>query len=253
MSTPTDWVEQFERETPESKLELIDGRLIIGNSLAGSRYYLHDLLSCWGVEAVMAFASCELWRAALYQTFAPFAAPDPAAPLNTWRSWAETVEFEPRLEPAGPMVTGSHHSARQRLASGVSHACGMGHYGTSLGHDFVMQLGNDAFTPDGFLIGRQATERLFERYLHGPAELVWEVLLPGHERQDREVKFHAYETGGVLDYWIVDPEAQAIDFFRLVGGKYRRQTPDDDGRYRPASFPGLALLIEKLWQKVVPG
>ena len=34
---PDDRIERMWRESPESKLELIDGRLIVGNSLAGSR------------------------------------------------------------------------------------------------------------------------------------------------------------------------------------------------------------------------
>ena len=35
---PDETIERWLRKSPESKLELIDGRLIAGNSLSGSRY-----------------------------------------------------------------------------------------------------------------------------------------------------------------------------------------------------------------------
>lgn len=247
-----DWFERYERDTPEHKLELIDGRLVIGNSLAGSRYYLHDLLDGWGTEAVLPFAAPERWRVALHQAFASFTPPQVAAPLETWQAWARAVFYEPRLAPAGPLSTGPHHRTRERLTDGAWHACAAGRFGTSFGRDFVLHLGNNGFTPDGSLIGRQATERLFERYLNGPADLVWEILLPGHERQDREVKRHAYQAGGVPHYWIIDPAARTIDLLRLRDGQYRTESVDADGRYRPAAVPGLALLPERLWQESLP-
>ena len=150
------------------------------------------------------------------------------------------------------MVTGPHHQARERLNRGLWRACELGHFGASFGRDFVMRLGDNSFTPDGHLIGRQATERLFERYLHGPADLVIEVLLPGRDEQDRVVKRGFYEAGGVPEYWLVDPEAQTIDFLQLEGGGYRPQALAADGRYRPTSVPGLALVPDRLWQDSLP-
>ncbi len=243
-----DWFEQFERATPEPKLELIDGRLVIGNSAAGSRYYLHDLLTGWGVEAALAFAPADQWRMALTQAFAALAPPGATSPLEAWGAWAGGVRYEPTLAPAGPRTTGPHFHARERLQAGLSYACQVGRFGTTLGHDFVMRLGGDGFTPDAVLIGRQATERLFERYLNGPADLACEVLLPGHERQDREVKRRAYEAGGVPHYWLVDSQARAVQCLRLAGGRYRQEAPGSDGAYRPAAVPGLAFWPERLWQ-----
>ena len=43
-------------ESAESKLELIDGRLIAGNSLAGSRYLLWAILQLLGPRAALALA-----------------------------------------------------------------------------------------------------------------------------------------------------------------------------------------------------
>lgn len=101
-------IDQFERETPEPKLELIEGRLIIGNSRDGSRYFLHDLLTGWGAQAAVPFAPTDLWRTALCQAFASLTPPQASAPLANWQAWAARVVFEPCLAPAGPRETGPH-------------------------------------------------------------------------------------------------------------------------------------------------
>src|SRR5205814_10617347 len=82
----------------------------------------------------------------------------------------------------------------------------------------------------------------------GPADLVVEVLWPGHEAQDRAVKRRFYEAGGVAEYWDADPVRETIDYLRLTPDGYRPQQPDADGRYRPASVPGLAFMPAQLWK-----
>jgi len=49
----------------ESKLELIDGKLVVGNSLVGSRLLLRQILQGWGAEAAIALAPIETWLSAL--------------------------------------------------------------------------------------------------------------------------------------------------------------------------------------------
>ena len=58
-------------------------------------------------------------------------------------------------------------------------------------------------------------------HLHGPPELVVEILSPGraNARRDREVKLDLYGRRGVDEYWLVDPARRRIDV-------YRRSSPD---------------------------
>ncbi|MEO1095390.1 MAG: hypothetical protein AAFX01_10875 [Cyanobacteria bacterium J06638_28] len=44
-STPKERLEDFTRHHPEHKLALIDGKLVVGNSLAGSRLLLRQIQS----------------------------------------------------------------------------------------------------------------------------------------------------------------------------------------------------------------
>jgi hypothetical protein len=54
---------------PESKLELVEGRLLAGNSLAGSRYLLWAILRALGPQAALALAPIEDWWQALASAF----------------------------------------------------------------------------------------------------------------------------------------------------------------------------------------
>lgn len=60
------------------------------------------------------------------------------------------------------------------------------------------------------------------KFFRGAPDLVIEILSPSTTRRDREAKFRLYERFGVREYWLVDPEAQLIEVYRLVDGKFER-------------------------------
>ena len=68
-----------------------------------------------------------------------------------------------------------------------------------------------------------------------------EVLSPSTARIDRGVKFQLYAQYEVPFFWIVDPDAQAIEAYRLVGGGF-----EPCGRLEgsaPAPLPPLPDLL----------
>jgi hypothetical protein len=227
---PPTTADRWSRTLPEPKLELIDGQLIVGNSLAGSRVLLRELLAGWELEAGVCLAPTALWRQALQDLSLP------AAP--------------PSLPPVGPMTNGLHHAVATQFRMGLFDVTREGHYGVSLGRDCAMRLGDNVFTPDAQLIGWPHAARVTDSYTDGPADLAVEVLWPGHEAQDRATKRRFYEAGRVAEYWIVDPVGEAIEFLRLTPDGYRPLSPDADGRYRPASVPGLAFVPGHLWKSL---
>ncbi len=238
--------DRFLAEGPESKLELIDGQLIAGNSLAGSRYLLHEILTGWGLRAALPLAPRALWWEALAAAFQP--TPRPRDPAE-WEAWATHFEHEPQVTPVGPRFDADHHAAYQRLKLALYTQLERGQWGRCLGRDFVMRLGEAAFTPDLLVVGRERLAYLNPMYLDGPADLVIEVLLPGHEAADTELKHWAYARGGVPEYWVVNAAGQFIEFWRLTDGAYQPQGVEADGKYRPANLPGLACAPERLWDE----
>ena len=74
--------------------------------------------------------------------------------------------------------------------------------------------------PDVFFIARER-EGSIGNYIAGAPDLTAEVISPGSWRRDRVDKKALYEQAGVKEYWILDPEAQAIEVFALVKGTYQ--------------------------------
>ena len=77
---------------------------------------------------------------------------------------------------------------------------------------------DDAVIPDvAWLSNECLTESLGkDGKLHSAPDLVIEVLSPGakNRRRDRDAKLKLYSRRGVLEYWIVDWQAQSIEVYR---------------------------------------
>ncbi|MEO7911332.1 MAG: hypothetical protein ABIV47_16935 [Roseiflexaceae bacterium] len=130
---------------PESKLELWDGRLVVGTSLLGSRALLWYLMHTFGMQAVVPLVSLDAWWNALR---AVFPEPPARATPQAWIAWAAQVTHTPQVTPAGPFYDGFQTMTASELSLSLYCAERDGALGMSLGRDFVMRLGDDGVTPD---------------------------------------------------------------------------------------------------------
>jgi len=73
--------------------------------------------------------------------------------------------------------------------------------------------------PDILFVSHAHADRIGEQF-SGPPDLVVEVLSPSTRRTDRGEKPMEYARAGVVEYWLVDPEAQTIEVLTLAGGVY---------------------------------
>lgn len=108
---------------------------------------------------------------------------------------------------------------------------------------------------DLFFVAREHLDRLDEKRLTGPADLVVEVVSDDSMARDRGEKFYEYEEAGVREYLIVDPRPgrERIDFYRLnTRGKYEPIVPDTDDHYHSTVLPGFWLHADWLWQNPLP-
>ena len=64
------------------------------------------------------------------------------------------------------------------------------------------------------------------------------------------IKRRLYERMGVGEYWIVDPEIEAVKVFRLNAGRYERTEPtlEDGVTLTSFLFPGLALPLKAVFE-----
>ena len=77
----------------------------------------------------------------------------------------------------------------------------------------------------------------------GVPDLIVEIISPSSVKRDRFEKFNLYETAGVKEYWLVEPEARLVSAFTLLENKKygRPEIFAEDGTITVNTFPGLTI------------
>ena len=110
----------------------------------------------------------------------------------------------------------------------------------------------DVVEPDVLYISRaRQDEVLTAKHVVGAPDLVVEVGSPGTRRTDERVKQRLYERFAVPEYWIVDPDLDAIKVFRLVEMRYQRVQElslDAGGVLTTSLLPGLEMPLVEIFE-----
>ncbi len=162
-------------------------------------------------------------------------------------TWAEWVDGEVILMSP---VSLEHSNLQAFLLTILRLYASARQLGAVHGEPFQMKTGEDlpGRSPDILFVSKQNLYRLKPTYLDGPADLVVEIISPDSEERDRVQKFAEYERGGVREYWLIDPQRRAAEFYVLSEeGKYLLRTKGEAGEYHSAVVEGFWLRIEWLW------
>ncbi|MCS7198096.1 MAG: Uma2 family endonuclease [Candidatus Bipolaricaulota bacterium] len=126
--------------------------------------------------------------------------------------------------------------------------------GTVLDAPFQMRLAElrRGREPDVLFVAKEHLDRLTQTYLDGPADVVIEIVSPESGPRDRGEKYYEYEAAGVREYWLIDPDRQHAEFYRLQQKRYKLIPPDAQGIYRSEVIPGFWLNVNWLWQRPLP-
>lgn len=107
--------------------------------------------------------------------------------------------------------------------------------------------------PDLMVILNEHREQVTPTYLNGPADVVIEIVSPESTERDYGAKFTEYETAGVQEYWLFDPQRRQADVYVLGEDKlYHRNPLDAEERIFSTLLPGFALPPAILWQEEYP-
>jgi Uma2 family endonuclease len=102
--------------------------------------------------------------------------------------------------------------------------------------------------PDVVYLDDARTSLISHRGIEGAPTLLVEVLSPTTTRTDRRIKRALYARYRVPFYWIVDPEARALEAYRIEDREYAltmRATGSEP--CSPPPFEDLGLVVERLW------
>jgi Uma2 family endonuclease len=87
--------------------------------------------------------------------------------------------------------------------------------------DVYFDLEKTVLVPDITFTIKENAEVIFDDYgIIGPPDLVVEVLSPSTRRRDLTVKKRVYESSGVKEYWIIDPDTNDTWGYLLNNGRY---------------------------------
>jgi len=85
----------------------------------------------------------------------------------------------------------------------------------------VILTNEDVAQPDLLFVKSERLHIVKEDAIHGPPDLVVEVLSPSTAERDRSYKRTLYDRCGVQEYWIVDPDPKQIEVLALGESGYR--------------------------------
>jgi len=119
---------------------------------------------------------------------------------------------------------------------------------------FDVVLSNyDVVEPDLLVILADQTEILTDQHVRGAPAIVVEVLSPGTRRRDETLKRQLYDRAGVREYWLVDPDREAVVICRRADGGDLSIVVEAlrTERHELTSpwLPGFALLLDVLFMR----
>jgi len=76
----------------------------------------------------------------------------------------------------------------------------------------------------------------------GAPDLVIEIISESTANRDLKIKFNLYEQVGVKEYWIIFPDENVIQIFKLVNGEYGKpEVCGLDDKITVGLFPDLTI------------
>ena len=110
----------------------------------------------------------------------------------------------------------------------------------------------DVVQPDLVFVSAPRSHALTGNNLPEPPDLAVEVLSPSTRRTDAVAKRRLYEKHGIQEYWMVDPDTDSVEVYRLTDRGYQqvdRLSLENEGAALTSPlFPGLTIELGELFQ-----
>jgi Uma2 family endonuclease len=103
--------------------------------------------------------------------------------------------------------------------------------------------------PDLVFIGPDRTNRIGDQAIEGAPDLVVEILSPASAHRDLTAKKRLYETHGVREYWVVDPDSETVEVFENADdGFLQAARAVEDGTISSTVIDGWTVSLPALFQ-----
>ena len=109
----------------------------------------------------------------------------------------------------------------------------------------------DVVQPDLLFLSRERSAIGQERGIFGAPDLVIEVLSDSTRTMDETTKLELYETAGVREYWMADPDAGTIQVYQFRNGRLipmAELSAAAGDRLETPLLPGLTLRLSQIFE-----
>ena len=143
-----------------------------------------------------------------------------------------------------------HQRIQSRLIVALSNFVNQHHLGEVFVTPTDLKLGKNTTQPDIIFLSKEHASRAKALEINGYADLVVEILSKSSVKRDRQTKFRLYQDAKIPSYWIVSPEAEQIELYRLTKEGYDMITVysnDDTLRYEFANGKTFELNLRTVF------
>lgn len=105
--------------------------------------------------------------------------------------------------------------------------------------------------PDLLFVSNDRKKIITEKNIQGAPDLMVEILSETSEEQDRTAKKQIYARHGVKEYWLIDPNTETLEVYKLNARTRIFQhtaTYQSDESCQSSLFPGLKIKLRELWE-----
>lgn len=109
----------------------------------------------------------------------------------------------------------------------------------------------DVVEPDLLFIASDRVDILTEANVQGAPDLVVEVISPSSRKTDEVTKRKLYDRHAVKEYWVVDPELEAVKVYRRKDAGFERVaelTRETRDELSTPLLPGLSLPLDLVFE-----
>ncbi len=110
--------------------------------------------------------------------------------------------------------------------------------------------GDLVYRPEVIFVRAERLPAMQDKIFGGP-DLVVEVISRGSRRMDNETKKNDYERFGVREYWLIDPEREAMTFYRLDENHFV-EVPPAGTTFASQAVPGFELDLHRVREAFKP-
>ncbi len=112
----------------------------------------------------------------------------------------------------------------------------------------LISLTRNDYEPDVCFWSTEKSKAFKPRQAQFPApDFVAEILSESTAKHDRGIKFQDYESHGVREYWIIDPEKQVLEQYVLENDAYELRMKAADGMVHSAAIEKFSIPVRAIF------